>query len=138
MNHEVTAALAAPDAIVQLSTALDDFSTRVARREHELSRVFEQIAVERSSLLDAVLTRVVDGFSRVIPFDALECAFLSDDGTTLVSYWSRGTAADALQSGHVTSVEGSCLQGGLSDGRARIVNDLLTDSVGQSLSLIHI
>ena len=132
MNHEVTAALAAPDAIVQLSTALDDFSTRVARREHELSRVFEQIAVERSSLLDAVLTRVVDGFSRVIPFDALECAFLSDDGTTLVSYWSRGTAADALQSGQVTSVEGSCLQGGLSDGRARIVNDLLTDSVGQS------
>ncbi len=54
MNHEV----AAPDAIVQLGTALDDVSTRVARREHELNRIFEPIAVERSSLLDAVHTRV--------------------------------------------------------------------------------
>ena len=57
VNHEVTAAVdvlngsravgvattddaAAPDAIAQLGNALDDFSTRVARREHELSRIF--------------------------------------------------------------------------------------------------
>ncbi len=149
MNHEVTAAVdvlngsravgvattddvAAPDAIVQLGNALDDFSTRVARREHELSRIFEQIAVERSSLLDAVLTRVVNGFSRLIPFDALECAFLSDDGTTLVSYWSRGIAGEPVQPGHVTSIDGSRLHEPLCDGRALIVNDLLTHAMGQS------
>lgn len=148
VNHEVTAAVdvlnasrpagvtaddvAAPDAIVQLGTALEDFSTRVARREHELNRIFDQIAVERSSLLDAVLSRVVHGFSRVIPFDALECAFLSDDGTTLVSYWSRGVAGDAVQPGHVTSIEGSRLRQSLGDGRAIVVNDLLTHAMGQS------
>ena len=148
MNHEVTAAVdvlnasratgvttddvAAPDAIVRLGTALDEFATRVARREHTLNRIFDQIAVERSSLLDAVLTRVVTGFSRVIPFDALECSLLSDDGTTLVSYWSRGISGNAVQPADLTSIEGSRLRESLGDGRAIIVNDLLTHAMEQS------
>lgn len=149
VNHEVTAAVdeliapavgtraaaddaPSPDAIAQLGAALNDFSSRVARREHELSRIFEQIALERGSLLDAVLTRVVSGFSAVIPFDALECAFLSEDGGTLVSYWSRDAIGEATQPGHVTSIEGSRLLEPFADGCALIANDLLTHAMGHA------
>ncbi|MGC4083916.1 MAG: hypothetical protein QM736_17855 [Vicinamibacterales bacterium] len=49
-------------AFVDLGNALAALSSRVTRRELELSRLFEQIARERNVLLDTVLGRLHDGF----------------------------------------------------------------------------
>lgn len=120
----LTAGHASPDALARLGDALAQFSSRVARRERELNRLFEQIAVERTSLLDAVLTRLFSGFTGVIPFDRVECAFLSDDGKSAVSYWARTIDSDPASPGHVTSLEGGELPTLLSTGRPRITSDL--------------
>lgn len=113
-----------PDALARLGESLAQFSSKVARREQELNKIFQDIAVERTSLLDAVLMRLFSGFSGVIPFDRVECAFLSDDGRSVVSYWGRTVDGDASASGHVTSIESSQLIGLLTSGRPRITSDL--------------
>ena len=120
----LTAGNASPDALARLGDALAQFSTRVARRERELNRLFEQIAVERTSLLDAVLTRLFSGFTGVIPFDRVECAFLSDDAKSAVSYWARTIDSDPSSPGHVTSLDGGDLPTLLTSGRSRITSDL--------------
>ncbi|MEQ1911838.1 MAG: sensor domain-containing diguanylate cyclase, partial [Vicinamibacterales bacterium] len=120
----LTAGNASPDALARLGDALAQFSTRVARRERELNRLFEQIAVERTSLLDAVLTRLFSGFTGVIPFDRVECAFLSDDSKSAVSYWARTIDSDPSSPGHVTSLEGGDLAMLFTSGRPRITSDL--------------
>jgi len=117
-----------PDAVAQLGDALRAISTRVARRERELNRLFEQIEVERSSLLDAVLTRLFNGFTGVIPFDSIECAFLSEDGATTVSHWARGDAGTPVKPGRVTTLGAGALRGALTTGRPLIVNDLPDDA----------
>lgn len=140
MNQDVTAAVdvlnssveisslsaghASPDALSQLGDALTRFSSRVARRERELNRLFEQIAVERTSLLDAVLSRLFTSFTGVIPFDYIECDFLSEDGKSATTYWSR-TLTGATSTAHLTTIiEASELQKKLMSGRPRIINDL--------------
>ena len=120
----LTAGNPSPDALARLGDALTQFSTRVARRERELNRLFEQIAVERTSLLDAVLTRLFSGFTGVIPFDRVECAFLSDDAKSAVSYWARTIDSDPSSPGHVTSLDGGELPTLLMSGRPRITGDL--------------
>ena len=120
----LTAGNASPDALARLGDSLAQFSTRVARREHELNRLFEQIAVERTSLLDAVLGRLFSGFTGVIPFDRVECAFLSDDAKSIVSYWARTTEGDPASPGHVTPLDGGELPTLLTSGRPRITSDL--------------
>lgn len=120
----LTAGHASPDALSQLGEALTKFSSRVARRERELNKLFEQIAVERTSLLDAVLSRLFTSFAGVIPFDYIECDFLSEDGKTATTYWSR-TLTGAASTAHVTTIiEASELQKKLISGRPRIINDL--------------
>ena len=132
----LTAGNASPDALARLGDALSQFSSTVARRERELNHYIAQIAVERTSLLEAVLTRLFSGFSGVIPFDRVECAFLSDDGKSAVSYWARTIDNDAPASGHVTTLEGSPLLALLASGRPRTTGDLAqftTDNPDASL-----
>jgi diguanylate cyclase (GGDEF)-like protein len=119
----LTAGNASPDALAQLDEALSKFSSRVASRERELNRLFEEIAVERTSLLDAVLDRLFNGFSGVIPFDHVECAFLADDGKSTISYWARSSIGSAASTGQI-GPHSQRLQAVLAAGRPRITNDL--------------
>jgi len=113
-----------PDALARLGESLAQFSSKVARREQELNKIFQDIAVERTSLLDAVLMRLFSGFTGVIPFERVECAFLSDDGRSVASYWGRTVDGQSSASGHTTSIEGSQLIALLTSGRPRITSDL--------------
>lgn len=140
MNQDVTAAVdvlntpmdvstltsgnPSPDALARLGDALAQFSSRVARRERELNRLFEQIAVERTSLLDAVLMRLFSGFTGVIPFDRVECAFLSDDHKSITSYWARTIDGESPESGQTMPLEHGALFALLSEERPRITGDL--------------
>lgn len=124
----LTAGHASPDALSQLGEALTKFSSRVARRERELNKLFEQIAVERTSLLDAVLSRLFNSFAGVIPFDSIECDFLSEDGKSATTYWARTVTGNTSTAHHTTVIDASELQKHLVTGRPRIVNDL-TDYV---------
>ncbi|MFN7984707.1 MAG: sensor domain-containing diguanylate cyclase [Vicinamibacterales bacterium] len=140
MNQDVTAAVdvlnqpmdmsaltgshPSPDALARLGESLAQFSSKVARREQELNKIFQDIAVERTSLLDAVLMRLFSGFSGVIPFDRVECAFLSDDGRSIVSYWGRTVDGESGVSGHTTSIESSPLIALFTSGRPRLTSDL--------------
>ncbi|MBS1817291.1 MAG: GGDEF domain-containing protein [Acidobacteria bacterium] len=89
------------DPIDQLGSTLAAISSDVARREEALDRLVQQIAVERNQLLDAVLNRVFDGFSGLIPFDSITCAFLADHGAATIAYWSRS------RDGRLTVPEGT-------------------------------
>lgn len=150
MNQDVTAAFgssrgqvgpAAPgpvdsgsaDAIADLGQALAAFSTRVTRRELELNRLVEQIAQERNVLLDNVLERLFEGFGGVIPFDALECAFLSDDGLQIVSYWKRGTGA-AQHTSWSAALDCSRLQQLLAGREPLIIDDLFSGQASQPIA----
>ena len=147
MDHDVTTACAQPappavlagqpsaDAIAVLGDALAAFSSRVARRELELSRLFDEIARERSSLLDTVLNRLFEGFSGVIPFETLECAFLSDCGRRLVGAWRRGHAA-TLQPNWSISIEGP-LHDCLRRGEPAIISDLHAERASDARSAIE-
>jgi diguanylate cyclase (GGDEF)-like protein len=127
-----TYAGSSPDAIAELGDALAAFSSRVARRERELNRLFDEIAVERNTLLDAVLSRLYLGLSGVIPFDAIECAFLSDDGTSTVSFWKRGSGPAPSEQGDPKPIGGTRLREMLATGYPLIINDLQSHAASAS------
>ena len=139
MNRDMTTAAAAPveavspptegrsvDAVAALGSALATFSSSVSRREVELARLFDQIVVERNALLETVLNRLWDGFTGVIPFDVLECSFLSDDGGQLVSYWRRSTTP-ALHTSWAASLDGSVFDATLAGRSPVVIDDLDLD-----------
>lgn len=117
------------DAVAELGSALATFSLRVSRREVELARLFDQIVVDRNALLETVLNRLWDGFTGVIPFDVLECSFLSDDGGQLVSYWRRSTAP-ALHTSWAASLDGSVFDATLAGRSPVVIDDLFARPAG--------
>jgi len=83
------AEIGSADAIADLGSALDALSSRIARRERDLTRLFDRIVRDRNALLDSVLDRLFGAFSGIIPFDTLECAFLSEDAQQVSGYWRK-------------------------------------------------
>lgn len=121
------------DAVTELGTALDSLSSRVSRREVELARLFDQIAVERHALLDTVLERLHEGFMGSIPFDMLECAFLSEDGEQLVSYWKRGTG-ESQHTSWSARLEGSIFDRTLASREPMVVDDLFARPAAEPMA----
>jgi GAF domain-containing protein len=114
------------DPLAHLGRELELLSELLARRERELRGLFDLVqTVERGILLDDVLSRIFDGFRGLIPFDRIGCAFLSDDGETLVAYWARTELGPLkLESGYSRPMSGSSLEMILSTGQLRVLNDL--------------
>jgi diguanylate cyclase (GGDEF)-like protein len=114
------------DPLAPLGRELELLSTAITRREEELRRLFDLVqTVESGVLLDEVLGKVFEGFHGLIPFDRIGCAFLSDNGRNLVSYWAKSELGPVrLAAGYSLPMAGSSLVEILESGQPRIINDL--------------
>jgi diguanylate cyclase (GGDEF)-like protein len=114
------------DPLAPLGHELELLSRAITRREDELRKLFDLVqTVESGVLLDEVLANVFEGFTGLIPFERIGCAFLSDDGRSLVAYWAKSEMGPVhLGSGFSQPMAGSSLVRILESGQPRIINDL--------------
>jgi diguanylate cyclase (GGDEF)-like protein len=114
------------DPLAKLTGELRLLAGVIARRDDQLSRLFEVVhTVERGILVEDVLDSIFVGFAGIIPYDRIGCAFLSDGGTRLTSFWARSNLGPPqITKGYSQPLEGSSLQEVFRTGEPRILNDL--------------
>lgn len=82
--------------------------------------------ISKGGLLDDVLDRIYDVCHKVIPYDRIGCALLSDDRVKVVSYWAKTSYPGSvkIKKGYSAPLAGSSLEEILFTQQPRILNDL--------------
>ena len=114
------------DPLGRLGLQLHLLAKSLDLQERKFKHLFELVeTVEQGVLLQDVLDRVFDGFTGIIPFERIGCAFLSEDGTHLTAYWARSELGPVqISGGYSQPLAGSSLERILATGKPRIINDL--------------
>jgi diguanylate cyclase (GGDEF)-like protein len=114
------------DSLARLGTELERLSRSVVQQEEELRMLIKLMqTVEGGVVLEDVLAKIFASFARVIPFDRIGCAFVSEDGTQLVAYWARSELGPMqIQGGYTQPLAGSSLERIIETQQPRIINDL--------------
>lgn len=80
-------------------------------------------------LIDEVLDRVYDNFHKLIPYDRIGCALLSEDVRSVQAHWAKAdypVKRMKVARGYKADLTGSSLETILTTGEPRIINDLET------------
>jgi diguanylate cyclase (GGDEF)-like protein len=113
-------------ALARLGHELRLLANTLTQRERENQQLANLVeTVEQGQSVYDVLDRIFDGFAGLIPYERIGCAFLSDDGGLVTSYWARSNLGPIQIAGDYSRpIAGSSLERILLDGQPRIINDL--------------
>jgi len=128
LNHRVVLPDAEPAGpLLPLGRELRLLAETLAQRERGLLRLFDLVKnSDQGVLLDDLLAEIFRLFKRIIPYNRVACAFLSDDGQQLTAYWAASDLPGVkIQPGYTGPMAGSSLLDVLATGQPRIINDLV-------------
>ena len=113
---------------------LEEFETELIRLAAWLELRFDEInklqevsdEISKGSFLDDVLDCIYDSFRKIIPYDRIGCALISDDYQSVTAYWAKTNYSDNVNvtQGYTAPLEGSSLETILYTGQPRVLNDL--------------
>ncbi|HOJ29235.1 MAG TPA: GAF domain-containing sensor histidine kinase [Spirochaetota bacterium] len=101
-----------------------DWDNEFNQDEKNILRGINQRVV-KGMHLDEILDFVFDEASKILPLDRLDVAFLDDDNTRLVLYYTKTSYNDIhLLRGYSSDIQGGSIQVVLNTGYPSIINDL--------------
>ena len=122
-----TLVLDAENPLKGLADELAELSHTLEQRERRLLDLFDAVAEMGHGVhLEGVLEHVYTGFTGVIPFDRIGCAFLTRNGRAVQAFWAKSTLGEThLGTGYAQPMAGSSLEAVLQTRQPRILNDLV-------------
>ncbi|MBP8064855.1 MAG: GGDEF domain-containing protein [Aeromonadaceae bacterium] len=96
-------------------------------RFEEFNKIQEISAeISRGGLLNDVLDRTFDTLHKIIPYDRIGCALISDDQEKVTAHWTKTNYQEQtrIKKGYTSLLVGSSLEEILKTQQPRIINDL--------------